>query len=164
MCMVNKNEIEEIFRHNYKPMLILANRLLHDEDAAGDIVHDIFRSVLENKRVQIDTPYLLNAVRYACFNYMRNRSVRDRLMHHYSLDLESDQADTWPDEEDIAKLNSIIDKHLPERTRTILTLKFIKNLKYREIANELSISEVSVYKHLRHAIITLRQHFGNNEE
>lgn len=42
--MTTKNEIEQLFRSNYKQMFILANRMLHDEDAARDIVHEVLIS------------------------------------------------------------------------------------------------------------------------
>ena len=161
--MTTKDEIEQIFRNNYKPMFILANRILHDEDAARDIVHDVFSSVLGNSLDTVNSSYLLNAVKYGCLKYIRSLSIRERFIQSYSLDADEIENNEWPNEEDIDKLNHIIDNYLPEKTRLVLTLKFIRQLKYREIAEELSISEVSVYKHLRHAISILRQYFKDDE-
>lgn len=161
--MTIKDEIERIFHSNYNAMLILANRLLHDEDAARDIVHDVFATLLDGDVSSVNTSYLLNAVRYACLKRMRSLSVRERFLKFYSLDMDELESDTWPEDEDIKKLNDVIDRYMPEQTRRVLRLKFNSGLTYREIADELSVSEVAVYKHLRQALSILRQHFNCNE-
>ena len=161
--MKTKDEIEQLFRSNYRPMLVLANRMLHDADAARDVVHDVFSSLLQQNLDFVNSSYLLNAVRFSCLKYIRARSLRERFRYFYSLDLDETEPDDWPDEEDMARLNDIITNYLPEKTRTILTLKFTQRLKYKDIAKELSISEVAVYKHLRQALTVLRQYFENDE-
>ena len=161
--MTYKDEIEHLFRLNYMPMLILAVRILRDKDAAKDIVHDIFSSLFNKNLSVVNTPYLLNAVRFACLKYLRNQTLRERFFKSYALEMEKTDNNDWPNDEDIVKLKKIIDKHLPEKTREILILKFINKLKYREIADKLSLSEVSVYKHLRNAYNILRQYLDNDE-
>ncbi|MDE5870787.1 MAG: hypothetical protein K2H22_02425, partial [Muribaculaceae bacterium] len=63
----------------------------------------------------------------------------------------------------IAKLNMIIDRFLPEQTQKIIRLRFESKMTYKEIAEKVSVSEVSVYKHLRHAMNVLHQYFNNHE-
>ena len=53
--MTTMSDIEQLFRSNYQAMLTLAIRLLHDADAARDIVHDVFESVL-SERLAMVTP------------------------------------------------------------------------------------------------------------
>lgn len=43
--MTTKSDIEQLFQSNYRAMLTLAIRLLHDLETARDIVHDVFESV-----------------------------------------------------------------------------------------------------------------------
>lgn len=133
-------------------MLTLAVRLIHDGDTARDIVHDVFASLLAEQLETVTPAYLLRGVRYACLNYIRNRSVRDRLSRLYTLDTEEIEDNVWPDEEDIARLNSIVDSQLTEQCRRVVRIRFTAHLTYKEIAEELSISEVAVYKHLHHAM------------
>lgn len=160
---IKKDEIEQIFRGNYNVMLILANRLLHDREAACDVVHDVFATLLDVSVSSVNTSYLLNAVRYACLKRMRSLSVRERFLKFYSLDINEIESCDWPEEEDVIKLNDVIDRFMPEQTRRILKLKFNGRLTYKEIAEELSVSEVTVYKHLSQALSILRQHFNCNE-
>ena len=42
----------------------------------------------------------------------------------------------------------------------MMRLRFVRQMKYREIAAALNISEVAVYKHLSQGIQKLKQHFN----
>ena len=161
--MMPKEDIEQIFRSNYKAMFLLANRMVHDEDAARDIVHDVFASLLSERVSEVTPSYLLSGVRFACLKYIRSLSVRERLNKMYALDLSEIEDEEWPDEEAIAQIHEIVDRNLSEITRRIVMLRFCDRLTYREIAEETGVSEVSVYKHLHHAMIVLRQNFNGNE-
>jgi len=157
--MTNGNYIERLFRSNYVAMLTLANRLLHNEDTARDIVQDIFASLISHNLTCVTPGFLLKGVRFACLNHIRNLSSRERLKQLYALDLSDTDTGQWPDDEDIARLNEIVDTLLSDQCRRVVRLRFTAQLSYREIAKELNISEVAVYKHLRHAMNVLRQNF-----
>ncbi|MDO5394878.1 MAG: sigma-70 family RNA polymerase sigma factor [Bacteroidales bacterium] len=158
--MTARSDIERLFRSNYNAMQMLAIRLTHDEEVARDIVHDVFVSVLTNEISSLTSGYLLQGVRFACLKYLRNLSIRDRLNNLYALDLMDIEEDGWPDESDIELIREIVQTKLSDQCRRIVRLRFVSRMKYHEIAEELSISETAVYKHLRHAIIVLRQNFN----
>lgn len=161
--MMSKDDIELTFRSHYSAMFVLANRIVHDEDAARDIVHDVFASLLSGRVSTATLSYLLSGVRFACLKYIRSLSVRERINKMYALDLCEIEDEEWPDEEDIARIHEIIDRNLSDLTRRIVMLRFCDRLTYREIAEETGVSEVSIYKHLHHAMIVLRQNFNGNE-
>lgn len=160
--MTTKSDIEQLFRSNYGPMLVLATRLVHDDETARDIVHDVFAALISSPVAEVTQAYLLTGVRFACLKHLRSLSVRERVARLLALEL-SDIADNeWPDEDDIRRIRTVIGS-LPERTRQIVMLRFSAALKYSEIAHELSISEVAVYKHLKEALNVLRQNFHCND-
>lgn len=161
--MTAENYIETLFRRNYPAMLALAVRLLHDRETARDIVHDVFASLMTQAPSQATTAFLLGGVRFACLNHIRNLSVRERLNRLYALDLCEIEDDAWPDDEDVARLNAIVDSRLSDQCRRVVRLRFSGRLSYGDIAAELGISEVAVYKHLRHALNVLRENFIRNE-
>lgn len=161
--MTTTDDIEQLFRNNYKAMLIFANRLVHDGEVARDIVHDVFASLLSGDVRSVTPTYLINGVRYACLKHIRNTSVRERINKMYALDLQEIEDEEWPDDEDMARLNMVIDRFLPEQTRRIVRLRFESRMTYKEIAEEISVSEVSVYKHLCRAMNVLRQNFKEHE-
>ncbi|MDE6267500.1 MAG: sigma-70 family RNA polymerase sigma factor [Muribaculaceae bacterium] len=155
--MTTVKDIEQLFKSNYRTLLILANRLVHDEDEARDIVHDVFAKLLTEDQREVTPAYLANGVRYACLNLIRNRSVRERFKNLYALDTSELSDDEWPDETTINMLNEIVDGRLTEQCRRVVKLRFGSRLSYRETAEELGISETAVYKHLRHALNVIRQ-------
>ena len=156
--MTTNSDIEQLFRSNYTAMLTLAIRLLHDADTARDIVHDVFESVLSENPSIITSAYLLTGVRFACMKHLRSLSLRERFNNLYALDKIED--DEWPDPEDVARLNELIDQSLTMQDRQVVRLRFNERMSYDEIAGQLGISEVAVYKHLRHAMDVLRQNFN----
>ena len=161
--MTTVNDIEQLFRGNYTAMLTLAARLLHDGETARDIVHDVFASLLASRPDTVTPAYLLKGVRFACLNHIRSISVRDRLECFLAPDSELPDDEPWPDEEDVTRLNGLIDSCLTVQCRRVVRLRFGARLSYAEIARELEISETAVYKHLRHALDILRKNFNENE-
>ena len=159
-CMTTKSDIEKLFRSNYTAMLTLAIRLLHDEDTARDIVHDVFESVLSENLSTVTSAYLLTGVRFASLKHLRSLSLRERFNNLYALDLDEIEDDEWPDPEDVARLNELIDQSLTVQDRRVVKMRFNERMSYDEIAGQLGISEVAVYKHLRHAMDVLRQNFN----
>ncbi len=142
----------------------LAMMLLRDEDAAKDIVHDAFASLLSANypTSNLTETYLLSAVRHRCINHVRHLSVRQRFRQIYSKNAEEAiENEEWPDEETIAMLTSAIG-NLSEACGRVVRLRFTDGLSYKQIAEKLGISEVAVYKHLRHAIDVLREKLSQN--
>ena len=141
-------------------MLTLAIRMLHDAETARDIVHDVFESVLSENLSAVTPAYLLTGVRFASLKYLRGLSLRVRFNNLYAIDLDGIEDDEWPDPEDVARLNELIDRELSEQCRRVVRMRFNQRMSYGEIARQLGISEVAVYKHLRHAMDVLRQNFN----
>lgn len=157
-----KDEIERLFRAHYPRMKRLARVLLHDDDAACDVVHDVFASLLrpadgDTAQANVGEGYLLSAVRNRCLNHIRNTEARERLSEAYFADIADYETEDWPDEEIIARLNAVLATGLTSQCRKVVELRFAGSMKYGEIASALGISEVAVYKHLRHAIEIIRK-------
>ncbi len=157
--MSHQPDIESLFRLNYAAMHRLAASILHDDEAARDVVQDTFEALMQGGIPDdVSAGYLLNAVRNRCFNRLRHYSTRERVHQLLLLDDSSPDLTDWPDEETFAEIRAVVDKRLPERAKRIVTMRFYGGYSSREIADELTISENSVYKALRNAILTIRKH------
>ena len=62
----------------------------------------------------------------------------------------------------MATVDRIMDDCLTDRCRLVVDLRFTGGLSYAALASALGISEVAVYKHLRHAIETIRKNLREN--
>lgn len=160
--MPQRNDTEQLFKTHYTSMHRLAMLILRDEDAARDIVHDVFESLLNAELTDVSAQYLLRAVRNRCLNYLRCLSARERILKVYAVDEDEIDDEEWPDDEIIAKITSTVANDLTDACRRVVELRFSRGMSYKEIAISLSISEVAVYKHLRHAIDVLRSKLSQN--
>ncbi len=160
--MATINDIEQLFILNYPAMHRLAMLILRDEDTARDIVHDVFESLLNAGMSDVSPQYLLRAVRNRCLNQLRSLSTRQRITELYALDEQEVSDEEWPDDETIALIYSTVATGLTDSCRRVVELRFTAGMSYKEIASTLGVSEVAVYKHLRHAIDVLRSKLKEN--
>ena len=160
--MARINDIEQLFKTHYVAMHRTAMLILRDEDAARDIVHDVFESLLRSGLADVSGQYLLKAVRNRCLNYIRSLSARERMQELYAIDKQDIAEEEWPDDETMALIHSTVVNNLADACRRVVEMRFTYGMSYKEIATSLGISEVAVYKHLRHAIDVLRQKLSQN--
>lgn len=183
VMQINKETIEQLFRQHYLRMYQLARVLLKDDAASKDVVSEVFADVLDgktqlgldNETITSDSPlpsanagsYLLVCVRHKCLNLLSRQKMKDRVHHLLKADtspsiapLEATIAEIDRETEKYEAIQTYMDAELTPQTRKVLDLRFRQKLKYREIATELGISEVAVYKHLAQGIRKLKQKFN----
>ena len=167
---INKETIEQLFRQHYLRMYQLARVLLKDDAASKDVVSEVFADVLDGKTQFPSTnagSYLLVCVRHKCLNLLSRQKMKDRVHHLLKADtspsivpLEATIAEIDRETEKYEAILAYMDTELTPQTRKVLDLRFRQKLKYREIATELGISEVAVYKHLAQGIRKIKQKFN----
>lgn len=161
---MDKASFEQLFRDNYGKAYYLALRILHDDEASKDVVADAFELVwrrLQDSDVDKLYSYLLTAVKNVCLDYIRKQNIRNRYV------LASVQAvgkqSFNPEEVDLheEKIQTIMRSldELTPRTQQIVTMCYVQRKKYREVAEELGISESAVKKHIMQALSYMRQKF-----
>lgn len=161
--MAKLNRIESLFKAHYVQLYRLAIALLHDEEVARDVVHDVFEALLHSgQREGIGTAYLVQAVRNRCLNHLRNCDRRARIEHIYFLDTAEYDAEDWPDEDTLALINSIVESDISPQARQAIRLRFADGLPFAEIAKTMQISENAVYRHVRKALVIIRQNLRTN--
>ena len=162
--MTDKNDIELLFKANFSRLHSLALAMIHDDDIARDIVHDIFASLLTAPQNQIVSPaYLVKAVRNRCLNQIRDLEIKNRVTNLFFLENDEYEWDDWPDEGTIARIYQIINDDLTIQERQIMDLRFDKGMKFSKVAKSMGISENAVYKHFRQALKVIRKKLTHNE-
>ena len=135
----------------------MALALLHDDDLARDIVHDVFASLLDSTPSQeVSLSYLMKAVRNRSLNYIRNCEIHKRIENRYFVENEEYETENWPDEETLARIYEVINNNISGQAGKVIKLRFADGLPFTQIAKEMGISETAVYRHLRLAIIKIR--------
>lgn len=161
---MDKVSFEQLFRDNYGKAYYLALRILHDDEASKDVVADAFELVwrrLQDSDVDKLSSYLLTAVKNVCLDYIRKQNIRNRYVQASvqavgKLSFNPEEVDLH--EEKIHTIMRSLDELTP-RTQQIVTMCYVQRKKYREVAEELGISESAVKKHIMQALSYMRQKF-----
>ena len=162
--MTHRTDIEKLFKKHYAQMHRQAAMLLHDNDFARDIVHDVFCTLLNGNIAvtALTSSYLLRAVRNRCLNHIRDLDIHGRVLGMYFTEMDEYDEEDWPDEATILEIYSIISDDLPEQCRRVVELRFVSGLKFEAVAREMGISQTAVFKHLRHALSIIRNKLREN--
>ena len=148
--MIDKQEFEQIFRRHYDGMFRLARRMLGSDEESKDVVSDVFAQLLNSHAdLRSDTlqGFLLTSVRNRCVNLLVHKQ-REQVV----------QVELRPLQQETA-LHHYIDTELPPLSQQILRLRYQQGMKYREIAETLKVSEVTVHNHLSQSLKQMKEHF-----
>ena len=158
--MTDKQEFEKIFRQHYDGMFRLALRMLGDEAESKDVVSDVFAHLLKSDtdlRSETLQAFLLTSVRNRCVNLLVHRQKEQQMQK--AVVVEMITTEQTAEQEQLQMLHHYIDTQLPKLSQQILRLRFQQELKYREIADVLQVSEVTVHNHLSQSLKQLKDHF-----
>jgi RNA polymerase sigma-70 factor (ECF subfamily) len=153
---------EEVFTEYYKGMYSYACIMLKNEADAEEITQNIFVKLWEKRNVlEIEISlkaYLYRMVHNDCLNWLKHKAVVHAFQKEkvYSMKNKSDNTE---DRMAVAQLNERLSqalRELPEQCRTIFQLSRFEDLKYREIAGHLGISEKTVENQMGKALKQLR--------
>ncbi len=120
-----------------------------------------FEALIKGGINDVSVGYLLNAVKNRCYNRVREFNTHQRIEELIRLECD-DTTDDWPDEQTFADIRETVGKVLTESAQKIVRMRFYEGYSCKEIAKELSISENSVYKSLRNAVLTIRKKLSYN--
>lgn len=163
--MTNITDIERLFKTHYAQLHQLAKVLLHDDDLARDMVHDVFTSMLSAESLDcVSVGYIIAAVRNRCLNHLRDSDLRQRLTNFYFADVDTYDTEQWPDEATIARIYDIIASELTPACRRVMEMRFVEGMTFVTIAAELGVSETAVYKHVRQALVIIRKNLKQHEQ
>ena len=149
---------EQFYKDTYMTYYYLAFNILEDEELSKDMVSDSFEYVWHNHRresIRNWESYMYSTVRNRCIDYLRKQEVKKKYADFHARML----ADSWDEyreeEDDVEQVYRIIDK-MPPLTRQVLEECFLEKKKYKEVAEEKSISTSTVKKHIIKALKVLR--------
>lgn len=146
---------ESDFRTYYRPLCLYALHYLGDPDAVEDVVQESFTALWrQEKAVANVKAWLYSAVRNRSIDLLRRAGKTEPLPTDLDGPISNDEAENRSALE--ARLWTAVDA-LPEMRRKCLLLAKRDGLSYKEIAEELNLSEHTVRNHISRALETLRE-------
>jgi RNA polymerase sigma-70 factor (ECF subfamily) len=158
----SESMFEQVFKMHFQHLFNFALQFIPDEDVAKDITQSVFIKLWEH-RENVDVQksvksYLFTSVRNTCINHIRdNKKFNSRILDVELAEMDfSELIDTVAYSELENKVNAVL-VTLPEKSRQIFELSRFENKKYREIAEELGISEKTVEAHMSKVLKILKE-------
>lgn len=135
---------------------------LNNKQEAEDIIQEIFITLWNNRLdlfIQTSLPtYLFTAARNRAFDLFSHKKVESKYIASLQNFIEDSgvQADFMLRENDLKRLIEKETQSLPPKMREVFLLSRNKNLKHKEIAKVLDISEQTVSTQIKKALRVLR--------
>jgi RNA polymerase sigma-70 factor (family 1) len=153
---------DHLYTHSRERLFVYALSFLKDEEAARDLVQELFVEFWEKKiflNVEENiTAYLVRSVRNRCLTFLktahRHGFILKQLEH-----LETGQT-AWNDTLEIQELGQKIESaigKLPLMPARVFRMHYIDKLSYAEIAEQLGISPNTISNHMTKALKLLRE-------
>lgn len=167
----NDNRVFEYTYYKYSDLLFrYAFGLTADRAASEDLVNDCFLELWEKRqKIEIKSSlkaYLLITLRNKALNYLKKRKHEKPFEYNqdHQFLIEDDiniQIERFLqiEEIDIRLQNAI--EHLPPQCQQIFRMSKFKQLSYKEIADEMNISVLTVKTHIARALKSIRAEFEN---
>ena len=170
---MDKSQIAQLFRQHYAQMLSLARCLLYNEEESRDVVSEVFASLLKPTMLIHSNieGYLMTSVRNRCLDLLEHKEVRARFEQAYTAEKISNSSNQEPltyGETEPAyaerweRLMEYARRNMTGQTLMVFQMRHLKGMKYQDIANELGISKVMIYKHLAKAMTTIKEYKQKN--
>ena len=158
----------------YDKLILFAVSYVKSESAAQDLVQDTFLKIIESvddvNSIDNMGALLYTILKNKALDYIRHKVVECRHSTSSAEDYRYLLANSYALEDSTIKiiinnqirkaLNEAIDK-LPEQTRRVFILNKYDDIKYKEIASRLNISEKTVEYHICKAYSLLRKELGD---
>jgi len=167
LAIDDKNSFRNVFREFYQPLCHLSQHYLEDEDEAKGVVQDAFVKLWEiRNELNPDSNlrnFLFTLVKNSCLNLLNRRKIL--LKHHEKIrwmEMHYQYESLVRLGDDYLEFNELKEKidqairNLPEHCRIVFEMSRFEDLKNREIADKLGVSQKTVEAHLTKALKILR--------
>ncbi|MDE6561227.1 MAG: sigma-70 family RNA polymerase sigma factor [Muribaculaceae bacterium] len=150
-------EFETLYIQCFPPSMRLALSLLHDEDEARDVVHEVFLKLWESDG-KVDNPsaYILRSVRNTSLSRIRKLDVREKVKLKLMLEPPPDDFDYEQRNEEVKKA---IERLLTSREQQVVEKIYTEGMSYKDAADSLGVSVAAINKNIVGALKKLRTHF-----
>ena len=160
--IADMDAFEHVFKAHYHGLFRYAYSFLESEDAAEDVIQDVFVSLWESHtHITIQKPYLYKSIRNRCLDVLKSVHVRktwakDKRQAAVEADRLAESAEEHVTTNELGLHIDRILAELPEKRREIFIMSRHLGFTYREIAETLGVSENHVKKQMSKALALFR--------
>lgn len=156
----DKASFEKLFKEYYPSLCRYSFQYVKIKESAEEIVQDLFFNVWKNKaQLSIHSSlkaYLYKATYFNSMAFLRTENVRSAHIEFLKGNKETSTRDGSLEHKELKTIIDATLRTLPERGRLIFTMSRFEGLKYKEIADRLSISVKTVEANMGKALKLFR--------
>ncbi len=155
---------EGLFRKYYSPLLFYATGITGSSQIAEDIIQDLFYVLWRDReKLQILSSfksYLYSAIRNRSLRYCEKIKTDEKYRSNLTYTIQGESTPDSQESLEYLELEEIVKRvmsDMPDRRVQIFRMHRFRNLKYKEIADELSISVKTVEAEMTKVLKTLKK-------
>lgn len=167
---------EILFKRHYSVLCLYATKFIGNTYVAEDLVSDVIYNLwVKRSEINIKSSvrnYLIQAVKYRCFNYIKQEQRRNEIVKEFFDSSTNEYLELSYKDNPEHPVTSILLKELdlkleeaiaklPETTREVFLQSRYSNLKYTEIAENMNLSVDSIKYHIKSALSKLKKELSN---
>ena len=163
----DREAFDNLFRQYYPILLQYGFRVCPDKNVVDDCIQDLFIELWQSKTsnpIQSVRAYLLKALKYKIFKYLRGVHIIDRadeVSENTGFEISHDDF-IITEEEKVLTTKKLIEavNQLPNRQKEIIYLKIYQALSYEEISEVMNINYQAARNLFYQSIKSLREVLG----
>jgi RNA polymerase sigma-70 factor (ECF subfamily) len=155
--------IEKLFKENYKSLCNVVFRIINDWDASEDVVQEMFLKLWKKKKdIKIESSlkgYLFKAASNSAINYLQSQrklKIKEELTEQINNSQIIEESLNYDGRELQIRIEVALNK-LPPKCKVIFLLSRQEGMKYQEIADELDISIKTVENQMGIALKKMKE-------
>lgn len=153
-------EFETLYAETFEPSFRLALSLLHEEEDARDVVHEVYLRLWESdSRVDNPKAYVIRAVRNSCISRIRHLDVREKVRMKLMLEPQPEEFDPEDFQQRNVEVLDAMDRLLTFREREVVDKIYMEGKSYKETVATLGVTVAAINKNVVGALKKLRTHF-----
>ena len=159
----DKKIFEEIYKTYYSPLCFYCMRYVDDMEDSREIVQGLFLKIwVKRKELKINTSiksYLFSSAQNYALNYIKKKKIRQKYINSKENQPVQNGENGYHklEEEELRVLIKGAILKLPKKRRMIFELSRFENLKYTQIAEQMTISVKTVETQMSKSLRYLRQ-------
>ena len=155
--MTKKDFDEAVIRNNQR-LYLIALSFTHNKYDAEDILQNTFLKLWKNSKPFVDNIHIDKWLTVVCINESKN-NIKNLFRVHNELNIEVLDKTTFDNENQYDIFNAIMS--LPKNERTVIHLFYYEDLKIKDIAKLLKISESAIKTRLNRARNKIKHILGD---
>jgi RNA polymerase sigma factor (sigma-70 family) len=169
----NPLAFEHIYNRFYTNIFLVAHRYIRSDDDAKDLRSKCFIKLWEHRdKLDFDTmgalfSWLQATISHSCIDYLRSISIREskrpEIVNRYWQDNQTDIFEASDKEAIILERLRKEIELLPPKFKEVFKMRWLRDLKFREIAEELETDVSTIKKRYARAVVLLKRNIPESE-